>query len=76
METGLQKVAKQFDGLKARNAKLVEENQKLKTQLAEYKSVNSRIRRVPQAKKDKADATKGDTGAAPATPQPVAVQAA
>lgn len=50
MDSSIAKVLKQFESLKASKAKLVEENQKLKTQLAEYKSTNSRIRRVPQKK--------------------------
>lgn len=53
MDSGIARITKQFDNLSARNTKLQEENAKLKKQLAEHKTNNSRIRRVPQ-KKDKA----------------------
>ena len=53
MDSGIARITKQFDNLNARNTKLQEENAKLKKQLAEHKTNNSRIRRVPQ-KKDKA----------------------
>ncbi len=53
MDSGIARIQKQFDNVNARNTKLQEENAKLKKQLAEHKTNNSRIRRVPQ-KKDKA----------------------
>lgn len=51
MESGLNKITKQYDTLVTKNTKQKEEIAKLKAQLAEYKSLNSRIRRVPQKKK-------------------------
>ena len=42
------RVQKHIEALKARNNKLVEENARLKTQLAELKATTSRIRRIPR----------------------------
>lgn len=51
------KVQKHLDQLKAKNLKLVEDNQKLKQQLSEAKSSHSRIRRIPKKKAADAPAT-------------------
>jgi cell division septum initiation protein DivIVA len=78
MESGLNKITKQYDTLVSKNSKQKEEIAKLKAQLAEYKSLNSRIRRVPQKKKS-SDATKVPTEEsatpAPTTPPPPPVAA-
>ena len=68
MDSGIARITKQFEALNARNTKLQEENAKLKQQLAEHKSLNSRIRRVPQKKEkaDKAAAAGGEPTAQPA----------
>jgi regulator of replication initiation timing len=44
------KVQRHLDQLKAKNAKLAEDNQKLKQQLAEARSSNSRVARIPRKK--------------------------
>lgn len=49
MESTIAKIQKHLDALQARNAKLVEENQKLKGTISELKSVNSRVRRIPKS---------------------------
>jgi len=49
METTITKIQKHLDALKARNDKLAAENQKLKGTIAEMKSLNSRVRRIPKA---------------------------
>lgn len=78
MESGLNKITKQFDALNARNIKQKEEISRLKAQLAEYKSLNSRIRRVPQ-KKQKGEQTSNeeaqDAAQAPTPTPPQAVAA-
>lgn len=43
-----QKILKTIDTLKAQNSKLKDEVKKVKAQLADIKSVNSRIRRIPK----------------------------
>lgn len=53
------RVQKHIEGLKARNNKLVEENARLKQQLAELKATTSRIRRIPRK-------PSADSGASPA----------
>ena len=45
----LAKVQKYVDSIKARNAKLSEDNAKLRAQLQEARSSHSRIRRIPKA---------------------------
>lgn len=57
IDSSLHKVQKTLDGLKAKNTKLQEENQKLKQQLAEQRTRGSRIRSIP--KKSPGDATGG-----------------
>lgn len=42
------KVQKRLDVLEARNTKLSEDNKRLKQTMAELKSSNSRIRRIPK----------------------------
>ena len=42
------KIQKHLDGLKAKNGRLAEENQRLKSQLQEAKATHSRIRRIPK----------------------------
>lgn len=49
MESTIAKIQKHLDTLQARNAKLVEENQKLKGTISELKSLNSRVRRIPKS---------------------------
>ena len=49
METTIAKITKHLDSLQARNNKLAEENKKLKAAMAELKSLNSRVRRIPKA---------------------------
>ena len=46
MDTVVSKVQKHVDNLKAKNAKLAEENARLKAQLVSAKQLNSRIRRI------------------------------
>lgn len=48
MESTIAKIQKHLDALQARNAKLVEENLKLKGTISELKSLNSRVRRIPK----------------------------
>lgn len=43
-----QKVLKTIESLKNKNAKLAEDNKKLKATLSNIKSANSRIRRIPK----------------------------
>jgi hypothetical protein len=57
IDSSLFRVQKTMDGLKAKTAKLLEENQKLKQQLAEQRTRGSRIRSIP--KKPPSDATGG-----------------
>lgn len=47
-EGALSRVQKLIEALKAKNCKLAEENARLKTQIAELKASNSRIRRIPK----------------------------
>lgn len=47
-ESIVAKVQKHLEQLKTRNAKLVQENAKLKAALVEAKSSHSRIRRIPK----------------------------
>ena len=54
MDTVVTKIQKHVDTLKAKNAKLAEENAKLKANLQQAKQMNSRIRRI--AKKPNAEA--------------------
>jgi cell division protein FtsB len=49
MDTTITKIQKHLDALKARNEKLQAENQKLKSTVADLKSLNSRVRRIPKA---------------------------
>lgn len=49
MESTIAKIQKHLDALQARNAKLLEENQKLKGTISELKSLNSRVRRIPKS---------------------------
>ena len=46
MDPAVSKIQKHVDQLKAKHTKLVDENSKLKTQLAQAKQLNSRIRRI------------------------------
>lgn len=57
IDSSLLKAQKTLDGLKAKNAKLQDENAKLKQQLAEQRTRGSRIRSIP--KKPPSDATGG-----------------
>ena len=50
------KVNRILDGLKTKNAKLAEDNRKLKEALAVAKSSGSRIRRIPKKKVEEASA--------------------
>ncbi len=47
-DAAITRVQTHFANLKAKNAKLTEENVRLKQQVAELKSSNSRIRRIPK----------------------------
>lgn len=47
-DTLITRVQKHIDVLKQKNAKLAEENARLKQQLADLKASNSRIRRIPK----------------------------
>lgn len=64
MDAVVTKIQKHVDTLKAKNAKLAEENAKLKANLTAAKQVNSRIRRI--AKKP-APADAAQPADAPAT---------
>ena len=46
MDSVITKVQKHVDTLKAKNAKLADDNAKLKAQLAAVKQQNSRVRRI------------------------------
>lgn len=59
------RVHKHIEGLKTKNGKLAEENARLKAALAEAKTSNSRIRRIP---KKRAPAAADDDAAAAAQP--------
>ena len=48
------KVNRILDGLKTKNAKLAEDNRKLKEALAVAKSSGSRVRRIPKKKVEEA----------------------
>ena len=50
----MNKLMKFTDSLKAKNARLVEENARLKVQLQEAKATHSRIRRIPKKTTDSA----------------------
>jgi outer membrane murein-binding lipoprotein Lpp len=65
MDSVINKVQKHVDTLKAKNARLAEDNAKLKEQLTSAKQLHSRIRRIAK-KGDPA----GATPAAAATPAP------
>lgn len=60
MDTVVEKIQKHVDSLKTKNAKLAEDNAKLKAQLTAAKQLNSRIRRI--AKKP----SEGEPAAEPA----------
>lgn len=62
-DTLVGRVQKHIDALKQKNAKLAEENSRLKQQLAELKASHSRIRRIP---KKTAAAAETQTDAPPA----------
>lgn len=47
--TVLSRVQKHIEALNAKNAKLAEENARLKKQLSDLKASQSRIRRIPKA---------------------------
>lgn len=71
MEAGdaaITRVQTHFASLKAKIAKLVEENLRLKQQIAELKSSGTRIRRIPK----KATTPTAETPAAPETQPPSA----
>lgn len=53
-ESVVAKVQKYVDALKAKNAKLADENAKLRAQLQEARASHSRIRRIPKAAADAA----------------------
>lgn len=52
MDTIVTKVQKHVDTLKAKNAKLADENARLKAQLTSAKQINSRIRRIAKKGSD------------------------
>jgi len=52
MDTVITKVQKHVDTLKAKNAKLSDENAKLKAQLTSAKQLHSRIRRIAKKPED------------------------
>lgn len=51
-DTILSRVQKHIEALKIKNAKLVEENARLKQQLTDLKASHSRIRRIPKKAPD------------------------
>jgi F0F1-type ATP synthase membrane subunit b/b' len=51
MDPAVSKIQKHVDQLKAKHTKLVDENAKLKAQLAQAKQLNSRIRRIAKPTK-------------------------
>lgn len=69
MDPAVGKIQKHVDQLKAKQTKLVDENAKLKAQLAQAKQLNSRIRRIAKPQKTEVPAPSVD-GAPPPAAEP------
>jgi hypothetical protein len=59
VDSVLYKVQKKIDTLEAKNAKLLEDNQRLKEALAQQRTRSSRIRTIPKKQQQPSDATGG-----------------
>jgi regulator of replication initiation timing len=69
MDPAVGKIQKHVDQLKAKQTKLVDENAKLKAQLAQAKQLNSRIRRIAKPQKTEVPAPPADGAPPAAEPQ-------